>query len=163
MRISGKVWIVGNNVDTDMLYPARFMNTSDIYEMAKHCMEDYDQEFIRKIQKGDIIVAGDNFGCGSSREHAPISIKAAGISCIIAKSFARIFYRNAINIGLPIFECKEAVVDAIELDNFMVDFSKGEIVNKRLNKSYKVQAFPGFMQQIIMFGGLIEQIDALSE
>lgn len=159
MKAKGKVFKYGDNVDTDVIIPARYLNTSDHKELALHCMEDIDKDFIKNVNDGDIIVANKNFGCGSSREHAPIAIKAAGVSCVIAKTFARIFYRNAINIGLPILECDEAV-DNIEPGNELeIDFSSGTIKNITKNEEYKGQAFPEFMQKIINNNGLIGYIN----
>lgn len=159
MKAKGKVFKYGDNVDTDVIIPARYLNTSDHKELALHCMEDIDKDFINNVKCGDIIVANKNFGCGSSREHAPIAIKAAGVSCVIAKTFARIFYRNAINIGLPILECDEAV-DNIEPGNELeIDFSSGTIKNITKNEEYKGQAFPEFMQKIINNNGLIGYIN----
>lgn len=159
MKAKGKVFKYGDNVDTDVIIPARYLNTSDHKELALHCMEDIDKDFIKNVKGGDIIVANKNFGCGSSREHAPIAIKAAGISCVIAKTFARIFYRNAINIGLPILECDEAV-DNIESGNELeIDFSSGTIKNITKNEEYKGQAFPEFMQKIINNNGLVGYIN----
>ena len=158
MKTNGKVWKFGNDVNTDEIIPARYLNVSDPGELAVHCMEDADPKFAGKISKGDIIVAGSNFGCGSSREHAPISIKAADISCVIASSFARIFYRNSINIGLPILESEEASDDIQEGDELEVDFEKGEIFNKNKGKKYVVKPFPPFIQDIIAKGGLINKI-----
>ena len=159
MKACGKVHKYGDNVDTDVIIPARYLNTADMQELAKHCMEDIDPEFVNKVSEGDIIVATKNFGCGSSREHAPISIKAAGVSCVIAETFARIFYRNAINIGLPIIECKEASEKIEEGDTVEIDFDNGIIYNKTKNESYKGQAFPEFMQKIIKAEGLINYIN----
>lgn len=156
----GKVYKFGDNVDTDVIIPARYLNSSDPKELAQHCMEDIDAEFVHKVQKGDIIVANKNFGCGSSREHAPIAIKAAGVSCVIAETFARIFYRNAINIGLPIIECPEAVSGIKEGDEVEVDFDSGIITNKTTGASYHGQPFPEFMQKIIDCGGLVNYINA---
>ncbi len=158
MNAKGKVIKYGNNVDTDVIIPARYLNTSDPAELASHCMEDLDDKFISKVQKGDVMVAGKNFGCGSSREHAPISIKAAGISCVIAETFARIFYRNSINIGLPIIECPEAAIDISDGDEVEVDFDKGSIKNLTTGKTYQGQPFPEFMQEIISADGLINYI-----
>lgn len=158
MKAHGKVIKYGDNIDTDVIIPARYLNTAEHSELAKHCMEDIDKEFINKVQKGDIMVGGANFGCGSSREHAPIAIKASGISCVIAKDFARIFFRNSINIGLPILECPEASEDIDDGDDVEIDFSTGIIMNKTKNKSYQAAAFPEFMQNIINAGGLIAQI-----
>ncbi len=154
---SSKAYIFGDNVDTDVIIPARYLNSFDEKELALHCMEDIDAEFVRKVQKGDIIVAGYNFGCGSSREHAPIAIKASGVSAVIAKSFARIFYRNALNIGLPILECAEC--DRISQgDELEIDFDKGIIKNISKNESYNTQPFPPFIKNIIEKGGLLNSI-----
>lgn len=158
MKAEGKVIKYGNNVDTDVIIPARYLNTSDPTELAKYCMEDLDKEFVNKVSKGDIMVAGKNFGCGSSREHAPIAIKASGISCVIADTFARIFYRNAINIGLPILECPEAAQDIDDGDKVEIDFGTGNIINRTKGKEYTGAAFPQFMQEIIAAEGLIEYI-----
>lgn len=158
MNFKGKTWKYGDNVNTDEIMPARYLNTSDPVELAKHCMEDIDASFAKDMKDGDIIVAQENFGCGSSREHAPISIKTAGVSCIIANSFARIFYRNAINIGLPILECKEAVKDADKGDILEVDLSAGTISNLTKNKSYKSTPFPKFIQELISAGGLMKWV-----
>ena len=153
--MQGKVWKFGSNVDTDLIIAARYLNTSDPNELAKHVMEDADPDFVEKMSEGDIIVAGENFGCGSSREHAPIALKSAGISAVIAPTFARIFYRNAFNMGLPIFELRE--VDEIdEGDTLKVDMSSGEIVNLTKDKRYRFTPIPDFMQQLIDAGGLIE-------
>ncbi|MBQ7879865.1 MAG: 3-isopropylmalate dehydratase small subunit [Clostridia bacterium] len=158
MKFNGKVIKYGNNVDTDVIIPARYLNTSDKKELASHCMEDIDAEFTKKVQAGDIMVAGFNFGCGSSREHAPIAIKESGISVVIAKSFARIFYRNSINIGLAIVECPEAV-DGIENgDNVEADLDNGVIYNRTTGKAFKTQPFPAFIQKIIENGGLVASI-----
>ncbi|MBQ3567254.1 MAG: 3-isopropylmalate dehydratase small subunit [Oscillospiraceae bacterium] len=158
MKFEGKVIKYGDNVDTDVIIPARYLNTSDKKELSAHCMEDPDADFTKKVQAGDIMVAGFNFGCGSSREHAPIAIKESGISLVIAKSFARIFYRNSINIGLAILECPEAV-DAIE-DGHTVeaDLDKGVITDKTTGKEFKTEPFPEFIQNIITNGGLVESI-----
>ena len=158
MKAQGKVIKYGDNIDTDVIIPARYLNTSDPKELAKHCMEDIDTEFVNKVQEGDIMVGGANFGCGSSREHAPIAIKASGISCVIAKDFARIFYRNSINIGLPILECAEASEDIDAGDDVSIDFDTGIITNNTKNKTYQAVAFPPFMQDIINNGGLIARI-----
>ncbi len=160
MNASGKVFKYGDNVDTDVIIPARYLNSSEPSELAAHCMEDIDKDFVKQIKKGDIIVAEKNFGCGSSREHAPIAIKASGVSCVIAETFARIFYRNAINIGLPILECKEAARDIKEGDEVEVDFDKGIIYNKTRGTSYKSQAFPEFMKKIMASEGLINYINS---
>lgn len=158
MKADGKVIKYGNNVDTDVIIPARYLNTSDPAELASHCMEDLDSEFVKKVGVGDIMVAGRNFGCGSSREHAPIAIKASGISCIIAETFARIFYRNAINTGLPIIECPEAAADIKDGDRVLVNFDTGLIENVTTNKTYQGAAFPEFMQELIAADGLIGYI-----
>ena len=158
MKAQGKVIKYGDNIDTDVIIPARYLNTADPKELAKHCMEDIDTEFVNKVQEGDIMVGGANFGCGSSREHAPIAIKASGISCVIAKDFARIFYRNSINIGLPILECAEASEDIDAGDDVSIDFDTGIITNNTKNKTYQAVAFPPFMQDIINNGGLIARI-----
>ena len=155
----GTVFKYGDNVDTDVIIPARYLNSSDPAELATHCMEDIDKEFIHKVSTGDIIVATKNFGCGSSREHAPIAIKAAGVSCVIAETFARIFYRNAINIGLPIIECPEAA-QAIEAGDIVeVNFDTGIITDVTKGTTYKGQAFPEFMQKIIAAEGLVNYIN----
>lgn len=159
MKAFGKVYKYGDNVDTDVIIPARYLNVPDPAELARHCMEDIDIDFAKKVNKGDIIVANKNFGCGSSREHAPIAIKASGVSCVIAETFARIFYRNAINIGLPIIECPEAA-KAIEAgDEVEIDFDSGMIYDKTKGTEYKGQAFPEFMQKIIEAEGLINYIN----
>lgn len=162
MKACGSVFKYGDNVDTDVIIPARYLNSSDPAELAAHCMEDIDQDFIRKVKKGDMIVADKNFGCGSSREHAPIAIKAAGVSCVIAKTFARIFYRNAINIGLPIVECPEAAEGIEAGDTVEVDFDSGMIYNKTKGTSFQGQPFPEFMQKIISAEGLINYINQKS-
>ncbi|MCD7811768.1 MAG: 3-isopropylmalate dehydratase small subunit [Ruminococcus sp.] len=158
MEVKGKVIKYGDNVDTDVIIPARYLNTSDHAELASHCMEDLDTTFVTRVEKGDIMVAGQNFGCGSSREHAPIAIKASGISLVIAKSFARIFYRNSINIGLPIIECPEAAEDISEGDILEVDCGRGVIRNITTGKTYETLPFPDFIQGIIEDGGLIASI-----
>lgn len=155
----GTVFKYGDNVDTDVIIPARYLNTSDAKELAEHCMEDIDKEFVKNVKDGDIMVADKNFGCGSSREHAPIAIKAAGISCVIAKSFARIFYRNSINIGLPIIECEEAPDNISAGDTVSIDFDTGVITNETTGKTFQGQAFPPFMQKIIDSDGLINYIN----
>lgn len=162
MQANGKVFKYGDNVDTDVIIPARYLNATQGDELAKHCMEDIDKEFLHKVKQGDIIVAEKNFGCGSSREHAPLAIKCAGISCVIAETFARIFYRNSINIGLPIIECPEAARSIEDGDQVEVDFDSGMIYNKTKDESYKGQAFPPFMQKIISAGGLIPYINSES-
>lgn len=158
MNVKGKVFKYGDNVDTDVIIPARYLNTSDAKELATHCMEDIDTEFVKNVKNGDIIVANKNFGCGSSREHAPLAIKTAGVSCVIASTFARIFYRNAINIGLPILECDEAIKSIDAGDELEVDFSTGLIKNLTKNQEYQGEAFPEFMQKIIDNDGLIGYI-----
>ena len=158
MQAKGRVFKYGDNVDTDVIIPARYLNTSVHKELATHCMEDIDKDFVKNVEEGDFIVANKNFGCGSSREHAPIAIKAAGVSCVIASTFARIFYRNAINIGLPIIECEEAVKAIDAGDRLEVDFSTGEIKNLTKNESYQGEPFPEFMQKIIDNDGLIGYI-----
>ncbi|TEB07980.1 2,3-dimethylmalate dehydratase small subunit [Pelotomaculum schinkii] len=158
MELKGKAWKFGADVDTDAIIPARYLNTSDPGELAKHCMEDADPGFPAKVRPGDIIVAGKNFGCGSSREHAPISIKAAGVSCVIAGTFARIFYRNAFNIGLPIFESPEAAAEVNEGEELAVDADTGVITNLTTGKKYTATPVPPFMQQIIAAGGLINYV-----
>ncbi|HOJ48314.1 MAG TPA: 3-isopropylmalate dehydratase small subunit [Bacillota bacterium] len=159
MNVKGTVIKYGDNVDTDVIIPARYLNTSDKKELASHCMEDLDKTFVTRVKPGDMMVAGNNFGCGSSREHAPIAIKESGISLVIAKSFARIFYRNAINIGLPIIECPDAAEDISEGDIVEADFEKGVIRNVTKNKEYKTMPFPAFIQQIIQAGGLVEAVN----
>ncbi len=154
MKFSGRAWVYGDNVDTDVIIPARYLNTSDASELAKHCMEDIDENFVKKIKKGDMIVAGYNFGSGSSREHAPIAIKASGVSCVIAKSFARIFYRNSFNMGLPIFESSQAADDIKDGDEIEVDADRGVIKNLTTGKVYKATPIPEFMQELINAGGL---------
>lgn len=158
MIIKGRIWKFKDNIDTDVIIPARYLNTSDPKELALHCMEDYDSEFVKKMNQGDIIVAGRNFGCGSSREHAPIALKAAGVSCIIAKSFARIFFRNAINIGLPIFESIEVVEQCSQGDMLEADTVQGVIKNLTKDKVYKTNLLPEFIQKIIAVGGLREYV-----
>ena len=156
--MKGQAWKFGDNIDTDLIIPARYLNTSDPGELALHCMEDADPDWVRKMKKGDFIVGGENFGCGSSREHAPISIKAAGVQAVIASSFARIFYRNAINIGLPILESKTAAQEINGGDEIEVDLAAGEIKNLTNGKSYQAQPFPEFMRKIIAAGGLINYL-----
>lgn len=160
MILKGNAHKYGSNINTDEIIPARYLNTSEHSELAKHCMEDLDKDFMKKLRQGDFIVAETNFGCGSSREHAPISIKAAGVSGVIAKSFARIFFRNAINIGLPILESDEAVEGISTGDQLEVNLATGEIKNVTRGKTYKAQPFPAFMQDIIEKGGLMESIKA---
>lgn len=158
MKHKGKVWKFGSDIDTDAIIPARYLNTAEPEELAKHCMEDADAEFVNKVSPGDIIVADKNFGCGSSREHAPISIKAAKVSCVIAKSFARIFYRNSFNVGLPIFESEEASERIGAGDEVEVDFQEGVIVNHTRNESYPTTPIPPFMVELIEDGGLMQHI-----
>jgi len=148
----------GDNIDTDVIIPARYLNTIDHKELASHCMEDIDKEFIHKVKPGDIMVGGSNFGCGSSREHAPIAIKASGISCVIAKTYARIFYRNSINIGFPILECAEASERISSGDEIEVDFDSGIITNLTKKETYQAQPFPDFMKKIIAAEGLLNSI-----
>lgn len=159
MNAKGTVFKYGDNVDTDVIIPARYLNSSDPAELALHCMEDIDKDFITRVQKGDIIVANKNFGCGSSREHAPIAIKAAGVSCVIAETFARIFYRNAINTGLPIIECPEAARSIEAGDEVEIDFDSGVIMDVTKGATYQGQAFPPFMQKIIEAEGLVNYIN----
>lgn len=158
MKAFGKVHKYGDNVDTDVIIPARYLNSADPKELASHCMEDIDKDFVNNVKDGDIIVANLNFGCGSSREHAPIAIKASGISCVIASTFARIFYRNAINIGLPILECDEAAKNIENGDEVEVDFDAGIITDKTKNQTYQGQPFPEFMKDIINAGGLLKSL-----
>ena len=158
MKAHGFVHKYGDNVDTDVIIPARHLNTSDHKELASHCMEDIDSEFVKKVHEGDIMVAGSNFGCGSSREHAPIAIKESGISCVIAKSFARIFYRNSINIGLAILECEEAAARIEAGEEVSVDFETGTITNITKNEKYQAMPFPEFINEIIRSGGLLNSI-----
>jgi len=159
MSLKGKAWKFGNDIDTDVIIPAKYLNTIDPKELGAHCMEPADHEFSKKIQNGDMIVAGKNFGCGSSREHAPISIKGAGISCVIAESFARIFFRNSINTGLPIFESKEAARDIQPQDIIEVEAETGAIRNLTKNKIYKSEPLPDFVREIIKSGGLLNWIN----
>lgn len=158
MNAHGRVHKYGDNVDTDVIIPARYLNTASHKELAAHCMEDIDAEFTKNVQEGDIIVATKNFGCGSSREHAPIAIKASGVSCVIASTFARIFYRNSINIGLPILECSSAAEDIKDGDTVSVDFNTGVITNETTGKTYQAEPFPEFIQNIIKEGGLLNSI-----
>ena len=158
MKAHGTVHKYGDNVDTDVIIPARYLNSADPGELAKHCMEDIDADFVSKVREGDLIVAERNFGCGSSREHAPLSIKASGVSCVIASSFARIFYRNAINIGLAILECDEAARDIQNGDEVEADFDTGVITNHTTGKTYQAEPFPPFIQNIIEKGGLLSSI-----
>jgi 3-isopropylmalate/(R)-2-methylmalate dehydratase small subunit len=156
----GTVFRYGDNVDTDVIIPARYLNITDAKELSKHCMEDIDKDFVNNVKVGDVIVADKNFGCGSSREHAPLVIKTSGVSCVIAKSFARIFYRNAINIGLPIIECEEAAENISAGDVVSIDFDSGVITDETTGKSFQGQAFPPFMQKIIDSEGLVNYINS---
>ena len=158
MKTQGKVFKYPDNVDTDVIIPARYLNTSDAKELAKHCMEDIDTEFVTKVNPGDVMVAGWNFGCGSSREHAPLVIKTCGTGCVIAKSFARIFYRNAINIGLPILECEEAAEAIAAGDQVSVDFDTGVISDLTTGQQWQAEPFPPFIQNIIQKGGLLASL-----
>jgi 3-isopropylmalate/(R)-2-methylmalate dehydratase small subunit len=158
--LKGKVHKYGSNVDTDVIIPARYLNTTDPKELASHCMEDIDADFVKNVQPGDIIAAGDNFGCGSSREHAPIAIKASGISCVIANTFARIFYRNALNTGLPILECPEAVAGISNGDTVEIDLEAGRITNVTTGKTWQAKPFPPFMRELIEVGGLVNYAKA---
>ena len=158
MKTQGHVFKYPDNVDTDVIIPARYLNTSDAKELAKHCMEDIDTEYVKKVQPGDIMVAGWNFGCGSSREHAPLVIKTCGTGCVIAKSFARIFYRNAINIGMPILECEQAAEEIQAGDEVAIDFDTGVITNITTGKTYQAEPFPEFIQNIIKKGGLLASL-----
>ena len=158
MKFTGKVWRYGDNIDTDVIIPARYLNTSDPQELAKHCMEDIDKSFVSGVKAGDIMVADNNFGCGSSREHAPVAIKASGITCVIAATFARIFYRNAINIGLPLLEVGDAVKKIKAGDVLSVDLESGEIVNTTTGETIKATPLPGFIQDIARAGGLINYV-----
>ncbi len=158
MKVCGTVHKYHDNVDTDVIIPARYLNTSDHKELAAHCMEDIDKDFVNSVKQGDIIVAEHNFGCGSSREHAPIAIKASGISCVIASTFARIFYRNSINIGLPILECDEAAMEIENGDSVEIDFDTGVITDITSGKTYQAEPFPAFIKDIIAAGGLLNSI-----
>lgn len=160
MNAKGPVFKYGDNIDTDVIIPARYLNTQSAAELASHCMEDIDKTFITRVKQGDIMVGGENFGCGSSREHAPLAIKAAGISCVIAKSFARIFYRNAINIGFPILECAEAAEGIQAGDTVSVDFSTGVITDETTGKTYQAAPLPAFVQGIVDNGGLLKSLKA---
>ena len=162
MKVKGRVFKYGNDVDTDVIIPARYLNTTSEKELASHCMEDIDPDFIKNVKAGDIIVAEDNFGCGSSREHAPIAIKASGVSLVIANSFARIFYRNSINIGLPILECPEAVKEISAGDIVSCDLGEGVIKNETTGKSFQAEPFPPFIQEIIADGGLMKHLTKIS-
>lgn len=158
MQANGTVFVYGDNVDTDVIIPARYLNSSEPEHLAAHCMEDLDSSFVKKVRPGDIIVGGSNFGCGSSREHAPLAIKSSGVSCVIAKSFARIFYRNAINIGLPILECPQAAENIRQGDEISVDFDSGVIANKTKGETYQAEPFPEFIREIIRSDGLLNSL-----
>lgn len=155
MTLKGQVWKYGDNVDTDVIIPARYLNMSSAEELARHCMEDLDASFVEGVQPGDVIVAGENFGCGSSREHAPIAIKGAGVSAVVARSFARIFYRNAINVGLPILESAEAAQDAEKGHQLEIDLQAGEIRNLTTGQVHRAEPYPSFMMEILEAGGLV--------
>ncbi len=155
MKMTGRAWKYGDNVDTDGIIPARYLNVSTPEELARHCMEDITPEFAGAVRPGDIIVAGENFGCGSSREHAPLAIKGSGVACVVAKSFARIFYRNSINVGLPILECPDAVEETEQKDRLTVDLEAGTITNERTGRTYQTSPFPAFIMGIIQAGGLV--------
>ena len=156
--IEGRAWVFGDHVDTDVIIPARYLNTSDPHELGRHCMEDADPEFASKVSRGDVIVAGENFGCGSSREHAPIAIKAAGVACVVAKSFARIFYRNSFNMGLPILECPQAVDGIKEGEVVKVDLSSGTVENLSTGESFRAVPIPPFMRELLDAGGLMPYV-----
>lgn len=158
MKAQGRVHKYGDNIDTDVIIPARYLNTADHKELASHCMVDIDEGFVNKVKQGDIMVGGENFGCGSSREHAPIAIKTSGIDCVIAKTFARIFYRNAINIGLPILECPEAGERIEDGDQVSIDFDSGVITNETKGETYQAQPFPDFIKEIMAKGGLMKSL-----
>ena len=160
MVLKGRAWKYGDDVDTDVIIPARYLNTSDPKELARHCMEDIDKEYAGKVAPGDILVAGKNFGCGSSREHAPIAIKASGASAVIARSFARIFYRNSFNMGLPIFEAPEAVDEIGKGDLLSVDMERGTLHNETKGKEYRIAPVPPFMQELVAAGGLLNYVSA---
>lgn len=161
MKSMGKTWKYGDNVDTDIIIPARYLNTPDAAELAKHCMEDIDTSFAANVKEGEIMIAGKNFGCGSSREHAPLAIKTCGIACVIAASFARIFYRNALNIALPILECPDAAASIKAGEEVEVDFDTGIIIDKTTGKSFQAEPFPPFMQDLIRAGGLASYMKGL--
>lgn len=158
MNATGTVHKYGDDVNTDVIIPARYLNTASHQELAAHCMEDIDKDYVKNVKPGDVVVAGKNFGCGSSREHAPIALKASGASCVIAKTFARIFYRNSINIGFPILECQEAAEEIAAGDKVQVDFDTGVITDETTGKTYQAQPYPEFLQNIIKSGGLMESI-----
>jgi 3-isopropylmalate/(R)-2-methylmalate dehydratase small subunit len=155
MNRAGKVWKYGDNINTDVIIPARYLNVSTSQELARHCLEDLDATFAGEVQPGDVIVAGENFGCGSSREHAPLAIKGAGVSCVVARSFARIFYRNAINVGLPILECPTAATDAENGHQLTIDLEGGQVHNLTTGETYQAEPYPPFMMDIIRAGGLV--------
>ena len=155
MKCQGRAWVYGDHVDTDAIIPARHLMSSDSDELAAHCMEDIDADFSRGVSPGDVVVAGENFGCGSSREHAPIALKTSGVGCILAKSFARIFFRNALNIGLPVLVCREAVCEAQAGHALQIDLERGEIMNRTLGRSYVAEPYPAFMLDLIQAGGLV--------
>jgi 3-isopropylmalate/(R)-2-methylmalate dehydratase small subunit len=155
VKLRGQVWKYGDNVDTDAIIPARYLNVSTPEELARHCMEDVDTTFVEAVRPGDVIVAGENFGCGSSREHAPLAIKGAGVSCVVARSFARIFYRNAINVGLPIMECPAAVKDTEKGHQLEIDLAAGQIRNLTSGQAYQAEPYPPFMMELINAGGLV--------
>ncbi len=163
METKGTAFRYGDNVDTDVIIPARYLNTTNAQELAQHCMEDIDKDFVNRVQAGDVIIAGWNFGCGSSREHAPLVIKTCGVGCVIAKSFARIFYRNAINIGLPILECEQAAEEIAADDTVSVNFDTGIITNETTGKTYQAQPFPPFIQDIIRKGGLLASLKGAAD
>lgn len=162
-RFSGKAWVYGDNVDTDVIIPARYLSTSDPAELAPHCLEDLDADFMKRMVRGDILVAGSNFGCGSSREHAPLAIKGAGVSCVIAASFARIFFRNALNIGLPILECPEAVLGIRSGQRIEVDLAEGSITNLDTGQVFSARPFPPFLRELVARGGLVPTVRARLE
>jgi 3-isopropylmalate/(R)-2-methylmalate dehydratase small subunit len=155
MKLTGKAWKYGDNVDTDVIIPARYLNVSTPEELARHCMEDIDLNFANSVQPGDIIVGGENFGCGSSREHAPLAIKGAGVTCVVARSFARIFYRNAINVGLPILECPDAAAEIEKGDQLTIDLKAGTVANLRTGRIHQTSPFPAFIMEIVQAGGLV--------
>ena len=163
MNLKGKAHVYGDHVDTDVIIPARYLNTADPKELAKHCMEDIDAGFVSNVKVGDFIIAGRNFGCGSSREHAPVAIKASGVSCVVAESFARIFFRNAINTSLPVIECPDAVKDALPGHEMEADLGAGVLKNRTLGKTYRIQPLPPFIQELIRAGGLVNYTRSLME
>ena len=163
MHAKGKAFTYGDNVDTDVIIPARYLTTTDATELARHCLEDLDDTFVARVETGDILVAGKNFGCGSSREHAPIAIKGAGVSCVIAESFARIFYRNALNIGLPILECPAAARSIRPADVVAIDFDAGTIADETTGQTFQAEPFPPFMRELIAAGGLVNYVEKQSK